>query len=330
MPIGGFKVDRGFIMTIMDKIHSEVSIIDYLETYYPDRMPLFSKASGGAFCNCIYHGETKASMRIYPDGHFKCFGCGKHGDLIDIVMQLEQTDFKQACMKVANNCGMPVSFSAGNNAYWESYKDEMYSLCVKYFQCLMNSQKGMSYLIDERNLSLQTINEFGIGLVPDNEYVRRSDIGGISGRISIPILDGYSNKPRCLGMAYRLIENNDKEPKYKNDRNQIGANDQTPQFAGVFIKNENLFGLYQAKSEIKKSGFAFLTEGYFDVMSMHQSGLKNTVAVMGSELSDKQAETLKNITDSVVIMMDNDNAGKRAVINILKKLEFIMIIVKRN
>ncbi len=294
----------------VEELKGSVSIIDYIKTYYGNRIHITREDSSKIFMNCLFHNETNSSLVVYANGTYKCFGCGEQGDIINLVQKLEDVGFQEACEIIANNIGYELDYIK-ENPVWESYKDKLDNFTRRYWKNLQNNANALNYLINIRKINPEMIDKFRLGFTDQNEYQFRTDINNISNRLVFPILEHKRIKPKCIGMAYRGIY--DEEPKYINDRNQSGQKDQDPALSGVFIKGNVLYGFAQSYKDIKKTGFAFLTEGYFDVIAMHQSGFCNTVGVMGTSLTDNQINELKKVTSNIFLLLDNDNAGKNAI-----------------
>jgi DNA primase len=190
----------------------------------------------------------------------------------------------------------------------------------------------MNYLMNVRKMTPEIINEFRLGLTYVDEYKYRSDMGNISNRIVIPLLEHSIHKPHSIGAAYRTFH--DEIPKYVNDINKDGRKGQDPNLNGVFIKGNILYGYPQAKQAIKQAGYGIIVEGYFDVISMHQANIKNTIGIMGTHMSDNQLQSLSKITNSVLIFLDGDEPGINGMVKLAQQLykenfEVMMIIAPK-
>lgn len=286
----------------IDEIKNAIPLSSYLQKYYG----LELKRSGNVFvCNCPFHEERTGSFVVFED-NYHCYGCGEHGDIINFVQKKENLMFKEACELIAQNVGVNYTIEPPNK-YHEQYKDIMDNHSNRYANNLLQSNnKALEYLTKDRGLTIDTIKKFRLGLVPDKEYINRNDIGNISNRISFPIFENKSFKyAKCLAMGYRTLIPGEK-PKYINDKNQ---DDKNSNLCGVFVKGNCLYGYQEAEESIRKRNFAILVEGYMDVISMHQSGIKNTVGVMGTSITQNQVELISKITKNVILFLDGDNAG---------------------
>lgn len=300
----------------VEDFKSYAPIIPYVKKFYKDKIPIIKEGKNVAFAKCIFHQENTASLAFFTSGKYKCFGCGAHGDLIDLVRYMNNLDFKEACMEIGKNVGHEVQFEPPN-PHWQAYKEELDNHCRRYWSNLQKDAEALNYVINTRKITPETIDRFRLGLTDVNEYKFRTDIGNISHKLVFPILE-HSTKPHAVGMAYRGFT--DEKPKYINDHNQEGREGQKQELAGVFIKGNMLYGMSQARDSINQQGFVMVTEGYFDVISMHQAGMENTVGLMGVNMSDIQASELVKRTDRIVLMLDADEAGRNGTVNAILQL----------
>ena len=292
------------------ELKSMAPIIPYIKTYYKDKVFIERESSNVAFAKCIFHDENTASLAIYANGTYKCFGCGEHGDLITLVQKIENLDFQSACIHIANRVGYQIK-EVYINQVWEQYKDTLDEHTRRYWLNLHHNTEALNYVVNVRRISPKMINMFRLGLTDNEEYKYRNDMPNISNRIVFPILEHKKFKPKCVGMAYRGFK--DEKPKYINDHNQCGQNGQNPDLNGVFTKGNMLYGLAQAYSSISKNNFAFVVEGYFDVIAMHQSGFQNTIGIMGTSFTEEQIKEICKVTNNVFLLLDGDSAGINAM-----------------
>lgn len=300
----------------------------YLQNYYK----LDLRKSGNVFvCNCPFHEEKTGSFVVFKD-NYHCYGCGEHGDIINFTQKKERLGFKEACELIAQNEGIEYTIEPPNK-YHEQYKNIMEEHSNRYAeQLLATDNNALDYLTKERGLTIESIKKFRLGLVPDKEYKSRNDIGGISNRISFPIFENKNKKyAKCLGMGYRTLVPGEK-PKYINDKNQ---SDQNSNLYGVFIKGNCLYGYQEAEESIRKRNFAIIVEGYMDVISLHQSGIKNTVGAMGTSVTQAQIDSIAKLTKNVILFLDGDNAGVTNMFRILPMflktgINVKMIVAKNN
>ena len=290
-------------------------IIPYIEQKYPEKLPIKKRTKDCVFCNCIFHTENTASLVFFNStNRYKCFGCGVHGDIVDLVRHIENLTFEEACIMIGEDTNQVVQFTPPN-PYHEKFKDEMTNNALRYVNNLNNNADALNYLMNVRGLSIDTINDFRLGLTDVDEYKYRSDMGNISDKIAFPIIE-HNTKPKCLGFAYRSYKD-DNHPKYINDRNQCGLDGQDVNLSGVFIKGNLLYGYYYARKPSKEKGYVILTEGYFDVLSLYNCGIKNVVASMGTALTKEQLIELKKLSSNVILMFDMDKAGRKRILDLI-------------
>lgn len=299
----------------VDEFKRNAPITQYIEQYYPKRLDIKKRTKDCVFCNCIFHDEKTPSLAFFNStNRYKCFGCGASGDIIDLVRYLENIDFEEACTMIGNNTNQTIQFTPPN-PHHEKFKDEMTSHALRYVNNLNNNPNALNYLINVRKLSPETISNFRLGLTDIDEYKYRTDIGNISDKIVFPIIE-HNIKPKCLGFAYRSYKD-DNHPKYINDKNQNGLQGQDPNVSGVFIKGNLLYGYYSARKPAKEKGYVILVEGYFDVLSLYDSGIKNVVGSMGTSVTDVQLDEIKKLSNNVLLMLDMDSAGRKRILDLI-------------
>ncbi len=281
---------------------------------------------------CPFHDEKTPSFIVSPTKNiYKCFGCGKAGNASQFLMEYEKMNFVEAIRTLAAKYNIQLEETNQNpEEYLEERKhiDSLYlvnDFAYEYFQKqLLETDEGrnigLSYF-KERGYLEATIKKFGLGYAPKSrthfyenaldakykeEYLR--ELGLISeskkdffnGRVmfSIQNLSGKN-----IAFAGRILGSNPKAPKYIN----------SPESA-VYNKRKILYGLYQAKTAIRKSDYCILVEGYTDVISMSQQGVENVVASSGTALTTGQLNLIKRFTDNLTILYDGDKAGIKAAL----------------
>jgi len=126
-----------------------VSIIPYIKIHYKNKIKIERENNTIAFAKCIFHEEDTASLAIYANGTYKCFGCGAHGDIISLVQSIENLDFQSACLLIANNIGYKIE-EINVNPEWEKYKDELDNHSRRYWLNLQRNAEALNYLINIR------------------------------------------------------------------------------------------------------------------------------------------------------------------------------------
>ena len=299
-----------------DELKSCAPLIPYVREHYSKQIPFVRENKSTVCAKCIWHEENTPSLALFANGTYKCFGCGEHGDIITLVRRMENLQFKEACKLIGDNVGYEVTIEEPDPLA-EAYKDTLNEHAKRYMNNLQNNKEAIEYL-KSRGITKETAEKFMLGLTDEDEYKYRSDMGGISGKISFPILEHKKINPKCLGMAYRDIHG--KMPKYINDHNQDGREGQNPRLCGIFVKGNMLYGLPFAYDEIRERNCIIIVEGYFDVISLHQSDIKNSVGIMGTSLTDAQITTVSRLTDNVILFLDSDKAGRNAMLKSISAL----------
>ncbi|RUM48308.1 MAG: DNA primase [Hydrogenothermus sp.] len=305
----------------IEEVKSVANVYDVISEYLD-----LKKVGTSYSALCPFHSEKTPSFYVSPQKNiWKCFGCGKSGNAISFLVEYEGISYSQAIIKLAEKYNIQVKFSSKDNFKEKSKILTVLEKVAKFYkQQLKNYPKPRRYLL-ERGINPSTIDKFDIGYSPEDDsfikFVEKENIdkkilvdAGIissidskkdkfSGRIIFPIKDLSG---RVIAFGGRVIDDN-KSPKYLN----------SPE-TKVYHKSEVLYGLYEAKEHIREENFAVIVEGYFDVISPYQVGLKNIVASLGTAFTQKQAKLLKKFTDKIYLMFDSDKAGKQAVIRASK------------
>ncbi len=310
----------------VEEVRRRNDIVDVVSDYVQLRR------SGRSFVGlCPFHNERTPSFSVSPERQlYHCFGCGAGGTVIRFVMDVEGLSFGETVAHLAERAGLALP-EALRVQQVESPRrqshDQMltaHELATKlYSYILMNTAVGVQALtyLETRGVSRQTIHEFRLGFAPvdgttmvrflsrrgyGESFLVQSgiavDVGGrvldrFRDRIIIPIADAQG---RVISFAGRTLKAEVK-PKYLN----------SPETA-VFHKGHILFNFHQARRHIRKSHRATLFEGYMDVMSAWQAGVKDAVASMGTAFSTEHAMLLKRDGARVVVAYDGDEAGARA------------------
>lgn len=307
----------------LEEIISKLDIVDVISEY------LKLKKTGRNFkALCPFHDEKTPSFIVNREKQiFHCFGCGEGGNVIKFLMKIDNLSFPEAVKLAGEKAGVKISFSGYKDKEGEERifrANEFAAECYKEVLFSSQGSRAMDYLAG-RNLSEKDIREFHLGFAPPSrDYLKKKileknmekDIfikAGLIGeqgdtfknRIMLPIFD---IRGRITGFGGRALDD-EQQPKYLN----TGENE-------VFNKGKILYGIHQAKEVIKEKGFVFLVEGYFDVIRMHINGIGNSVAPMGTSLTDTHLKFLKRFTDRVVLTFDSDEAGISASLRNLEGL----------
>lgn len=255
--------------------------------------------------SCPYHTgksggvEKTPSLLINPDGHFYCFGCSKTGEFYELVSKILDIPEESAIKMISFYSGIEL-VKAEEKKEQVEYKKKMRNHNKRYYKNLSKNKNALEYL-KSREITIESIKNFKIGVIDKEEFKFRENLPGMQNRITFPIYESKSYGPvYAVGFAYGDIEKGNPN-KYINEEN-----------SEFFNKSNLLYGFNLAVENIKKKNEAILVEGYFDVISMHQSGFNNTVATMGLSISEYQLNLLSKLTDTITVYYDDDEPAKKA------------------
>ncbi|MCL1986303.1 MAG: DNA primase [Betaproteobacteria bacterium] len=288
---------------------------------------------------CPFHQETKPSFSINEDtGLFYCFGCQASGDLFDFYGRINGLDFRECLEQLAVEAGIELGTlqdgsSAGDGAGPQRRHSErqqilrMYELAAAHYAQNLAGAGGVACraYIERRGVDKEQVERFGLGyalpewrdlvdvlrrsgcdesLAVKSGLLGQSNKGGYSrtydrfrGRLIFPIRN-LSNQ--VIAFGGRIIGNED-EAKY------INSADST-----IYKKGDQLYALSQARRHIAVKGTVLLTEGYMDVLTLHQFGYEHAVGVLGTALTSEQVKRLSGFTSQVTLLFDGDTAGRKA------------------
>lgn len=289
---------------------------------------------------CPFHSERTPSFCVYPsNGSFYCFGCGAGGDVITFLRLIEHYDYIETVQKLAERAGMDFEISDEDNQGHQK-KLLIYKINREaakfYHKCLAQDKENKAFkYLTTRGVQNKTITHFGLGVSPPSGYalvdyfkkigynmedVVLADLAFKSrsghyvdrfrNRLMFPIIDVRGN---VVAFGARTMGND--IPKY------INTSD-TP----VFKKSSNLFALNFAKKSGKNS--LILTEGYMDVITLHQAGFTNAVAGLGTALTTNQVKLIARNAEEVIVSYDSDEPGKKAAAKAIEMLKNNSVAVK--
>jgi len=290
------------------------------------------KAGSNFKALCPFHSEKTPSFMVSPQKNiFKCFGCGKSGSAVTFLMEYEGISFGEAILKLAQKYNIQVKFTKDQDSYKE--KNELVKVAEKvrdfYKDQLKKSSEAKEY-IRKRGILPGAVDTFDIGFSPyeidrllsfcQKEGISVDQLKKIglltvkedgtlrdkfAGRIIFPIKD---HRGRTVAFGGRVIEDG-KQPKYIN----------SPE-TEIYSKGKILYGLSEGKEFIREKKEVIVVEGYLDLISLYQIGIKNVVATLGTAMTSNHGKILSKFVKKAVIMFDSDSAGKKAVINAAKVL----------
>lgn len=322
-------------MSTIDEIKSRIDIVDLVSEAGVKLRHAGKNYTG--FCP-FHENKRSPAFVVWPEsGTWRCFGaCNEGGDIFKFVMKREGLDFKEALQKLAIRAGVELTeFQRETPEVREAY-DHLRKLLedavIFYRSHLFNNKDILTYLREKRGLTDATIETFGLGYAPQGWdaalthftqrgysqqdlvdagllTVRESDSQNpnsesrvydkFRNRIMIPIRD---EQGRMAGFGARIVDPND-IPKFLNSP-------ETP----IFSKGRLLYGLDRARKPIRTADQAVIVEGYLDVIALHQAGYENVVSPMGTALTEDQLRLLKRSTRRIVLALDPDVAGQKAIL----------------
>ncbi|MBE6030383.1 MAG: DNA primase [Clostridiales bacterium] len=317
---------------VVDEIRNRCNIVDVVGRVVP-----LKKAGSNYKGVCPFHNEKTPSFVVSEQKQiFTCFGCGASGDVIGFVMRYYNLDFPQAVEKLAGEYGIEIKKGFGRN----EKNDQLYEInreAALFFHkaFIAPGNAGLEYM-RKRGIDPATLKKFGIGYADpewsslrdylnskgyDDKLLLKLGLVSSSGdrvydkfrdRVMFPIIN---TRGKVIGFGGRAL--GDAQPKYLN----------SPE-SEIFLKKNNLYGLNLTRQDIGKENCAILVEGYMDVISLYQSGVRNVSASLGTALTENQAALLKRYTDKVILSYDADEAGRAAALRGLEILHRANINVK--
>jgi len=314
--------------TFINDLLLRVDIVDVIDA----RVPL--RKSGANFsARCPFHQEKTPSFTVSPSKQFyHCFGCGKHGNAIQFLMEFNRLSFVEAVEQLAAMMGLSIPYTQSSKK--ESLENQqrtlsLYELMDKaqqfYTQTLLRTPHAMKYLQQQRGLSRAILEEFKLGYAPPGWSALKESLGGVSQevqqnliqcgllirneenkiydrfrhRIMFPILD---RKGRITGFGGRVLEEG--QPKYLN----------SPESPIYHKGTGDLYGLYHLlnRNQGKEIPYILVVEGYMDLISLAQQGLLLVVATLGTATTRQHLEKLFRYTKKLIFCFDGDTAGRQA------------------
>ena len=306
--------------TLTNQIRNRVDIVDIIG----ERIPLIAKGKN-FFGVCPFHDDTNPSMSVSREKQiYTCFSCHATGNVFTFLMNYEHMEFKDVLKYLGDRVGIDtgsIKVTKKNTKYDKLYK--AYNLSLKYYQNNLNSSFGKlakDYLL-KRKIDEKIIKEFEIGLSLDKrddltkllqakEYdlvtlnrigLSSDDHDVYSNRIMFPL---YDTNGRVVGFSGRIYKDKD-QSKYVNTKE-----------TDIFKKGELLYHYHIAREECRKSSSVIVMEGFMDVIRASTIGIKNTVALMGTALTNEQINLLKRLSNNIILCLDGDDPGQNATLKI--------------
>jgi DNA primase len=313
---------------VIEEIKARSELVAVVEQY----VRLDKRSGANYFGLCPFHSEDTPSFSVSPAKQiYYCFGCHKGGDVIHFIMDIEKCAYPQAIEILAERANIKIPES-DDDAYRQRSELNKQILAImleaaRYYYLNLTGEAGQpgTQYLQQRGITPQTVRRFGLGYateawdglykhllvknIADTSLLLKSGLirQGKNGacydlfrhRLMFPIMDVMG---RVVAFGGRVLDDN--QPKYIN----------SPETA-IYIKGRHLYGLNLAKSS--KQGNLVIVEGYMDAISMHQAGVDNTVASLGTALTESQAMLLRKYTEEVVVAYDSDAAGQSAALRSL-------------
>lgn len=304
------------------EIKSRLDIVDLVGDYVSIR-----KKGQTYWGLCPFHGEKTPSFSVSQERQtFHCFGCGKGGDIFTFIMEMEHLEFREALEKLADMSGVKLKVFAGNKDSKEKRAKniDIQAAALEFFKQSLSGASGeeaRAYL-KRRSISPDLAKRFELGWAPrswdslqkeltsagysvkemiDGGLVSKGDKGyydRFRGRVMFPI---YNITNKLVGFGGRILSGD--EAKYLN----------SPE-SSLFNKRNNLYLLNKAKMSVREKKSLILVEGYTDAIRAHEKGFTNTVASLGTALTEEQAILIKRMTGLCYICYDSDTSGQEAAL----------------
>lgn len=314
----------------IDEIRDRIDMVELVSSY------VIMKKRGRNYVGlCPFHLEDTPSFTVSPDKQiYYCFGCQKGGNCFDFLMEYEHLTFPEAVEKLAARAGVPLpeqEMSPGEKRRLDERRKlyEVNRAAAQFFQSCLAQAASCRVYLDRRGLSPEVIAGFGLGYAPESweglkthllqagfaeglllqaGVLTRGESGRVFDRFRNRLMFPIANpKGNIIAFGGRIL--GEGEPKYLNSA-------ENP----VFNKSRNLYALHLAAAHIREKGEAVLMEGYIDVMTAHQFGVKEAIAPLGTAFTEDQAKLLKRYCQKVLLAFDGDGAGQKAALRSMEIL----------
>ena len=306
----------------IEALKARLDIVDVVGNYVE-----LKKAGGNFKAPCPFHDEKSPSFVVSPQKQiYHCFGCGAGGDSVKFVMEYEKLNYPEALEKLAQNYNFTLTYTDSKH---NKPRSQVMDRLNEWYQMLLTQNKTALSYVQERGIFESSIEKFGIGYAPDSNatlnYIRSQQFAikeaidmGVVGyepsrnqtyarfieRVTFPI---YSANGSIVGFGGRTITGHN--AKYVN----------SPETA-YFNKSRLLYAYHLAKQALYKKNEIIITEGYLDVIMLHQAGFDNAVATLGTALTHEHLPLLRKGSPRVVMAYDGDKAGRAAALKASKLL----------
>ncbi len=305
----------------IEGLKARIDILDVISNYIEVK-----KAGVNFKANCPFHDEKSPSFVISPQKQiYHCFGCGAGGDAIKFVMEYEKLNYPEAIERLADQNNYTLHYTDNKNP--KKQRSQLMEKLSQWYQSLLTTMPTAQEYLKERGISMASIEKFGIGYAPESfktiQFIKSNQFSmkeavdlGVAGsdggreyarfmeRIIFPI---HSANGASVGFGGRTITGH--QAKYIN----------SPQ-TELFNKSRLLYAYDLAKQAVYKQRQIIITEGYLDVVMLHQAGFNQAVATLGTALTPEHLPLLRKGDPRVIMAYDGDNAGRTAALKASKLL----------
>ena len=302
----------------INEIRSKIDIVELISEYVP-----LSKKGKYYWGKCPFHNDNNPSMSVDQNRQtYTCWSCHNSGNIFNFYEQIENISFPETLKRLGERVGITLSgYKKENNSKYAKYY-EIYDITSKYYQLMLNTKNGekAKEYLEKRGIDSDTIKEFGIGLslsdkdklvtyLKEKKYdintlndlgLANGDIDTFINRIIFPLDDPFG---RIVGFSGRIYDNS-KMSKYMNTKETT-----------IFKKGTCLYHYNASKEFVRVEKSVIVMEGFMDVIRASTIGIKNTVALMGTALTDDQISLLKKLSQNVYMCLDGDNPGQEAILH---------------
>lgn len=303
---------------LASEIRSKIDIVDIIG----ERIPLTARGKN-YFGVCPFHDDSNPSLCVSREKQiYTCFSCHATGNVYTFLMNYEHIEFKEALSYLGGKVGVDVSgihIEKKKTPYDNLY--QAYSISTKYFQNNLVSSLGkqarqylmkrglqddvikefevglslstrddLTKLLMKKNYDLKTLNEIGLSSLDHDTY---------NDRIMFPLYDVSGKQVGFSGRIYKNVDQN----KYLNTKE-----------TKIFKKGEMLYHYHKAISHCREEGYVIVMEGFMDVIRSYTIGIKNTVALMGTALTNEQIKLIKRLSSNIILCLDGDDPGRKAAL----------------
>ena len=309
----------------ISEIRNSVNIVDIISSY----IPLTPKGKN-FFGVCPFHDDTNPSMSVSPAKQiYKCFSCGATGNVFKFIMDYENIPFLEAVKKVADIGGVSVNIGKIKKKQNHTELHKIYDLSLKFYINNLNTKNGKEAkeYLKGRNINEDIIKEFQIGLAlkqgalskilttkfDPNEVLKSGLVGQnergyydlFYDRIMFPLYDLEGNPVAYSGRIYNKVDTS----KYFNTRE-----------TEIFKKGNLIYNYHRAKDIARKKNQIIVMEGFMDVIRAYTVGIQNTIAMMGTAVTETQAQLIKRMAKEIILCFDGDEAGAKATMSCANEL----------